>query len=57
MQRICATCDHYEFDDWYQTERVCGCKNSPKWGEPMKTTDTCDCWEEQVTNGERKIDH
>ena len=43
--RWCKTCKHYEYDSWYQGERVCGNCYSDMFGLPMDKTDTCDDWE------------
>ena len=41
----CETCEHYEYDDWYPGERVCGCKFGPQWGLTVDKYDRCDWWE------------
>lgn len=41
----CCTCEHYEFDSWYPTERVCGCRYADRYGLIVDKTDTCGQWE------------
>ena len=44
-EKTCGTCEHYAYDEWYQSERICICMDSPNCGQIRERSDTCDSWE------------
>ena len=52
--KTCGTCEHYEYDEWYPSERICVCRDSSNCGDTRKKTDTCDFWEAKGWDEEGK---
>ena len=43
----CETCEYYEYDNWYQSERECVCPQSRMYGTNTGPYDQCDSWEKR----------